>query len=402
VLTVIYILGLVLFIYLFCSIAYLLMVAIAGMMYKEILPPETDQFARIAVLIPSFKDDHIILHTADEVLKHNYPADLFDLTIIADSLRSDTIRELRRKGIRIIETSARMKARSIHAALQRISDDQYDLVMILDADNVMKTDCLLLVNRYYQAGFKALQCHRVAKNQQNKVAMMDGISEEINNHLFRLGPQALGFSAAPAGSGMAFETGLIKSIFNYKPILENPGEDREIDMQLLIRGIRMRFIPDAYVLDEKVASQDVFENQRMRWMEAQLYQVRRFLSTDMKQVPRGRQYYNKLIQNLLLPRSLYMLVFFAIVILVGVRYITGWNLFFPVVGWWLSLLLFFLLTLAIAVPSRFYSGATMKALMSLPRLIVSMVKALLRIKKDRKEFVHTPKTFTGMNETSAP
>ena len=78
-LTVIYILGLVLFIYLFCSIAYLLMVAIAGMMYKEILPPETDQFARIAVLIPSFKDDHIILHTADEVLKHNYPADLFDL-----------------------------------------------------------------------------------------------------------------------------------------------------------------------------------------------------------------------------------------------------------------------------------------------------------------------------------
>ncbi|HOA38573.1 MAG TPA: hypothetical protein PKJ36_09235, partial [Flavihumibacter sp.] len=72
------------------------------------------------------------------------------------------------------------------------------------------------------------------------------------------------------------------------------------------------------------------------------------------------------------------------------------------VGWWLSLLLFFLLTLAIAVPSRFYSGATMKALMSLPRLIVSMVKALLRIKKDRKEFVHTPKTFTGMNETSAP
>lgn len=42
----------------------------------------------------------------------------------------------------------------------------------------------------------------------------------------------------------------------------------------------------------------------------------------------------------------------------------------------------------------------MKALMSLPKLIISMIKALLRVRKDRKEFVHTPKTFTGMNEPS--
>lgn len=367
-------------------------------MYKEILPPETKIFARIAILIPSFKDDHIILHTAEEVLKHNYPADMFDLTIIADSLRPDTIRDLRNKGIRIIELSARMKAKSIHSALQRISEEQYELVMILDADNIMKADCLNLVNRYYQAGYKALQCHRMAKNQQTKIALMDAISEEINNHLFRLGPQALGFSAAPCGSGMAFETSLIKSIFNYRPILETPGEDREIDMQLLKRGIRMQYIPDAGVLDEKVTSHDVFEKQRVRWLEAQWYHVRRFLEPDMTGVPKNREYFNKLIQNLLLPRSLYMVVFFAIILLVIVRYLTGWALFFPVPGWWLSLMLFFLLTLAIAVPSRFYSSATLKALLSLPMLIFSMLRALFRIRKDRKEFLHTPKTFTGMNE----
>ncbi|GAO41330.1 glycosyltransferase [Flavihumibacter petaseus] len=395
-LTVIYFIGLIVFIYLFCSITYLLVVSIAGMMYKEVPPPETARLAKFAVLIPCFRDDQIIVHSAVEALKHNYPAELFDLIVIADSLQSATVQELRNLGVRVIEVQARMKSKSIHAALQRLSEDQYDMVMILDADNIMKDDCLKLVNQYYQAGHHALQCHRTAKNLQTNVAQLDAISEEINNHLFRLGQQALGFSAAPSGSGMAFETKLLKSIFTYRPILENPGEDREIDMQLLKRGIRMHFIPDAWVLDEKVSSHEVFEKQRVRWMEAQWYHVRRFLEPDMKGIPKNRQYVNKLVQNLLLPRSLYLVVFLAIVLLVSVHYLTGWSLFFPLPGWWLSLLLFFMLTLAIAIPSRFYSYQTVAALLSLPMLMISMMKALFRVKKGRKEFIHTPKTFTGV------
>jgi cellulose synthase/poly-beta-1,6-N-acetylglucosamine synthase-like glycosyltransferase len=398
VVTFIYIAGLVLFMYLFCSITYLLVVAIAGLMHKEDPPPESTVFAKIAVLITSYKDDHIIVHTAVEALNHDYPAASFDVMVVADSLMPETIRELRTLGVKVLEVEARMKSRSVHAALQRISREQYQLVMLLDADNIMKSGCLLLVNNYFQSGQLAMQCHRTAKNEQTNVALLDAISEEVNNHLFRLGQQSLGFSAAPSGSGMAFETELIKSIFSWPPILENPGEDREIDMQLLKRGIRMHYIPEAWVLDEKVATHEVFEKQRVRWLEAQWYHLRRFLEPDMKGISKDRHYYNKLIQNLLLPRSLYLVVFFAIVILVAVRYMTGWAFFFPVPGWWLSLLLFFMLTLTIAVPSRFYSSQTVKALLSLPLLMLTMLKALFRIRKGRKEFLHTPKSFTGSKE----
>lgn len=373
------------------------MVAIAGMMYDEVQPPETSRMARIIVLIPAYRDDAIILHSAIEARAHNYPADLFEVMVIADSLHPETIIRLKQSGVTVLEIAAKMKSRSIDAALQVLPENRYDLVMILDADNIMKPGCLQLVNRYFQAGFTALQCHRTAKNEQTSVALLDAISEEINNHLFRLGPQALGFSAAPSGSGMAFETSLLKSIFSWKPILENPGEDREIDMQLLKKGIKMHFIPDAWVLDEKVASHEVFEKQRVRWMEAQWYHFSRFLEPDMKGIRKNAQYYNKLIQNLLLPRSLYLVVFSAIAVLIAIRYLTGWAFFFPLPGWWLSLMLFFLLTLAIAVPSRYYSASTGKALLSLPLLLVTMIKALLRIKKRRKEFLHTPKSFTGTN-----
>jgi len=211
----------VLFIYLFCSITYLLVVAIAGMMHKEIVPPDTSKIARIAVLIPSFRDDHIIIQTATAAMGHDYPAGFFDVTVIADSLSPSTVNELRRIGVKVLELSAQMKSRSIHLALQTLPEGQYDLVMLLDADNIMKSGCLRLVNIYFQAGFHAIQCHRTAKNEDTSIALLDAISEEINNHLFRLGQQSLGFSAAPSGSGMAFETKLIQSIFTCKPILEN-------------------------------------------------------------------------------------------------------------------------------------------------------------------------------------
>lgn len=299
--TFLYIAGLLIFIYLFCSITYLLVVAIAGLMYREEPIPEASEYSRILVLIPSFRDDHIICHTVQEAIAHNYPREKFDLMVVADALQPVTVQELRHLGASVLEVSTRMKSRSIHAALETLLPGQYELVILLDADNIMKPDCLRLVNNAFQAGHPAIQCHRTAKNEQTSVALLDAISEEINNHLFRQGQQALGFSAAPSGSGMAFEFNLLKAIFNWKPILENPGEDREIDMQLLKRGIQMHYLPEAWVLDEKVASHDVFEKQRLRWLEAQWYHLRMFWEPDMVGIRKDRHYYNKLVQNLLLP-----------------------------------------------------------------------------------------------------
>ncbi len=368
-------------------------------MYREDPIPEASELANILLLIPSFRDDHIICHTVQEALSHNYPRDKFHVMVVADSLKPITVQQLRHQGASVLEVNTRMKSRSIHSALETLLPGQYDLVMLLDADNIMKPDCLRQVNNAFRAGHQAIQCHRTAKNEQTSVALLDAISEEINNHLFRQGQQALGFSAAPSGSGMAFEFNLLKAIFNWKPILENPGEDREIDMQLLKRGIQMHYLPEAWVLDEKVASHDVFEKQRLRWLEAQWYHLRMFWEPDMIGIYKDRHYYNKLVQNLLLPRSLYLVVFSAILVLVIIRYATGWAFFFPVPGWWLSLLLFFLLTLAIAMPSRYYSSPTIKALLSLPALMIAMLRALLKVKTGRKEFIPTPKSYTGLKES---
>ena len=61
------------------------------------------------------------------------------------------------------------------------------------------------INRAFDNGVKSAQAHRTGKNLNTDISILDGISEEINNGIFRSGHNALGLSAALSGSGMAFE-----------------------------------------------------------------------------------------------------------------------------------------------------------------------------------------------------
>ena len=265
--------------------------------------------------------------------------------------------------------------------------------MILDADNIMASGCLEKVNAVFHAGFQAVQCHRTAKNKNTAVALLDAMSEEININLFRRGPAVAGLSAAPVGSGMAFKTHLIREIFSSRDILENPGEDREIDLQLMQRQIKMEFLDDALVFDEKVASAVVFERQRVRWLEAQVNHVRRFFDADMKKAQKTFLFYIKFFQNLLLPRVLTLVVFCLLIATLLVQYAFNLPLLQPSPSIWIAMMSLYFLTLFISIPNSFYSVQTLSALSRVPLLMFSMIRAVLQIKKKRTEFIHTPKTF---------
>ena len=391
------ILSWIVFIYLAANTLYLFVIAIAGRLIPVRKFKKSTEKSRIGVLIPCYKEDLIILDTALKAKYHDYPVEFFIVTVIADKLKTETVDKLRQIPVAVIEVDVNMKSRSLHAALETKEMADTDIVMILDADNIMADGCLEKVNAAYQAGAAAIQCHRTAKNKNTAVALLDAISEEININLFRRGPATIGLSAAPIGSGMAFRTALIRDIFSGQEILENPGEDREVDMQLMRRKIKMEFLDDALVFDEKVASAAVFEKQRVRWLEAQVNHFKRFSDADMKTAPRTFLYYNKYFQNLLLPRVLTLLVFCLIIfafILEGILHI---SLLHPSGIYWISMIALYAVTLSVSVPASFYNMQTLRALAQVPVLMIAMVKALLQVKKKRTEFIHTPKSFTGNN-----
>ena len=155
-----------------------------------------------------------------------------------------------------------------------LRSEDFDYIVILDADNVVEPHFLEQLNTECAKGYKAIQCHRCAKNNDNDIAVLDGVSEEINNTIFRKAHNRIGLSSALIGSGMCFDFQWFKENV-YK--LTTAGEDRELEALLLKQKVYIQYEPDIHVFDEKVSNKDNFQKQRLRWMTAQIQSLFRML-----------------------------------------------------------------------------------------------------------------------------
>jgi cellulose synthase/poly-beta-1,6-N-acetylglucosamine synthase-like glycosyltransferase len=82
---------------------YIFLFAFVGLFYKQEAYPEITKIRKIAVLIPGYKEDDVIVEVAKEALIQDYPSDFFDVVIIADSFLPETIISLRQLSIKVIE-----------------------------------------------------------------------------------------------------------------------------------------------------------------------------------------------------------------------------------------------------------------------------------------------------------
>ena len=171
-----------------------------------------------------------------------------------------------------MENPQSTKIEALKAAIRYIEEGKtkYDNVIILDADNIVKNNYIEKINDAIYAGCSAIQTHRVAKNRDSSIAVLDAVSEEINNSIFRKGHTRLGFSSALSGSGMAFEYGLFKNIIQG---CNDIGEDKYMERKLLLQNIYIEYLEDVYTYDEKVRGKKDFYNQRQRWLATQFHNL---------------------------------------------------------------------------------------------------------------------------------
>ncbi len=370
------------------NVGYLLLCAIAGRLGRpdDVTPaPNPVAHRKIAVLIPAYKEDAVILGSVRANLRQNYPADRFDLVVIADSLRADTLTQLAELPIRVVpvsfETSTVTKA--INAGLASIAHDDYMVVVVSDADNHMAPDFLSHIDAAFEQGWRVVQGHRVAKNTQSGVALLDAISEEINNHIFRKGVRALGLSSALIGSGMAFDHALMRAAMNGQTT--TGGYDKELEMNLLLGGHQIAYLEQALIYDEKVSNAAVFQNQRTRWIAAQWQFLIRYFGRGMAGLAHGnREGAFKILQTLVLPRVL-LLGILVLVTLFGA--LAGQPLYWAVP---LGLFLTLIGTLLIAVPAYLWKRVTLHELLLIPMLMLRFARAVLNIRKAFSSFMHTP------------
>jgi cellulose synthase/poly-beta-1,6-N-acetylglucosamine synthase-like glycosyltransferase len=387
---------LAIFIYLSFTSLYLFTIAVACVIKKPRIALQGPNAARIAILVPCYMEDAIVLDTVANLECQEYPKDRYKIYVIADRLKAETLERLRGTSCEIIEVSFAIstKARALHRALNQVPAHLFDIAFILDADNHLASECLQKVNAAFSGGARAVQCHRMAKNENTPLALLDAINEEINNRLLRKGQSALGFSATASGSGMAFEFQLLKDIFNVPDIVRKNGEDKEIDIQLMRRGIKMGYLEDARVLDEKVASFHAFKKQRLRWVESYFNFIFRVFYKDVRMTFVKAEFWNRFCQLSLLPRSLYILTLLCIGLVFALGYHYQFPFYHPSVWLWLPVAGLYFLTLLVCLPAGYANWRTVKSLSLLPLVLFAMILTVMKVKPGRKEFIHTPKSFT--------
>ena len=386
--TIIHYIDIVLWIIIATSTAYVCFFAIISLFYSK---DETFTYNRspnlvghelrcFLILYPAYNEDRVIVHSVEQFGEQNYPQDHYTVAVISDHMKPETNTLLAEYPIRLLQPTFEKssKAKAMQFAINEV-EGQFDYVVVLDADNVVQPTFLHQLNVLCNSGYDAIQCHRCAKNANNDVAVLDGVSEEINNTLFRKAHNRLGLSSALIGSGMCFKYELFrKNVF----MLTTAGEDREMEALLLRQNVFIKYAADIHVFDEKVSSQDNFQRQRMRWMTAQIQSLISMLPKIPHALLHGNiNFVDKTVQQALIPRSmLIMLLGFMSVLMTAVN--PAWS-----IKWWV---LFGCLAVAlfIAIPAPLRIRSFGKAL-AIPGLVLRMLKNILHIDHKNTDFIHT-------------
>ena len=348
---------------------------------KRKLTPDDIRQKKYLVIFPAYGEDKVILHTVKSFLLQHYPHDKYSVVVVSDHMLKETNTELSKLPITLLQPQFEnsSKAKALQFAIDNIHDN-FDNIVILDADNVVQPDFLEKLNEICNQGFSAIQCHRCAKNAENQIAQLDGISEEINNSLFRKGHNNIGLSSALIGSGMCFDYLWFKA---HVHLLSTAGEDREIEKMLLIEHIYIKYVEDIDVFDEKVGNEDNFQRQRQRWMSAQfncLLSMMRNLPISIVQL--NVNYIDKTIQQMLIPRSMLLVGTFVWALLMSV-FEMSWAY-----KWWV-LFAMTSLSLWIAIPRKMRNGGLAQLITHLPRLTWRMMSNIRHIDSENREFIHT-------------
>ena len=380
----IHILDLLLWAFMTISVAYITFYALVSLFsrkgIKTVDVPESPE-STFLVLFPAYSEDRVIVGSVKKFLLQNYPQDKYHVAVISDHQQESTERLLSGLPVTLLRPvfDKSSKAKALQYAISEVSG-QYDYVVVLDADNIVETDFLHRLNILLKEGYKAVQCHRCAKNSDSSVSVLDGVSEEINNTLFRKAHNLIGLSSALIGSGMCFDYSWFSS---HVTKLTTAGEDRELEVFLLREGIYIKYADDILVFDEKVSSADNFQRQRQRWMSAQ---VNCFLSM-LRHLPEAFvrlnvNYVDKTVQQMLVPRSM-LLLFLLFMSLVMSAAAPWWS-----IKWW-SLLVLTGLSLFLAIPARLRTKAVFSKVGTLLRLSIKMARNVRHIDHKNEDFIHT-------------
>lgn len=361
-----------LFIGIAMTVAYMTFFSLCSLLSRNHAVPKAKRQNRFIVIIPSYKDDKNILNTVKSVLSQTYPQRLFDVSVVSDHQSEMTNMRLAQYTITLLtpnfEKSSKVKSLQ-YAILNLPAFKIYDIVVVLNSGDLVEPEFLEQLNEAYEsAGTCAIVTHKMPRNRDTSSARLSTIFEEINNSVFRRGHIAIGLSAALMGSGVAYEFNWYKK---HIMTVRGTAEDKELEAMLIHQKIYVDYFDQIYIYGENKRDVDDFNRQRRGWVIEQFksaFKNLRFLPAAIF----NRQYdwVDKIIQWMILPRSILFPIAFVMCITLPFIYFT------MAIKWWVVTLIWGF-SLAFATPNELVDKNWDKDFITLP--IVTAINVCKRI-----------------------
>ncbi len=259
------ILGIPLF-FMTLAVAYLSALGLASRVRKpEAFPPRIPT-GRFAIVVPAHDEEKGLGATISSLQRLDYPPGLFDIVVVADNCSDLTAEVAKTSGARCLERfdpTRRGKGYALAFAFAALMKEDFDAMVVVDADNVMSANFLRAMDARLHAGQSVIQSRNSVRNPlENALTWMLAVGNAIENLLYSQGKENLNLSSPLRGTGMCLSSAMLRRLpWDTCSV----AEDTEYGLRLIAMGERVYFAPEAEVLSDAPVNVEMLAAQRIRW-----------------------------------------------------------------------------------------------------------------------------------------
>lgn len=270
--------------------AYYAFLLLAGLLHRR-CPCESGndkEMRRFLVVIAAHNEENVIADTVTKARAVNYPADRFQIHVVADHCADGTAVRAAQAGAMVHERASGERG-SKSAALtwwfSRVRNENFDVILLLDADARIDSGFIAAINRALAAGANVVQGQQIISNPESGwYASLASAMYRIENVVHNRGRTYWGGSARHMGDAIAF----LRSIVERHGFGVGLTEDHLLRQKLLLAGIRIAYEPHARAYNEAAQTWEDAKKQRLRWMKGTVGSDRAHRSEFLRQAWRQR------------------------------------------------------------------------------------------------------------------
>jgi 1,2-diacylglycerol 3-beta-glucosyltransferase len=222
---------------------------------------------RFAITIPAHNEETVIGQTIARFKLQNYPRDLFDVFVVADFCTDQTAKNAREQGAICYERysgESGQKGTALQWLFELIykRDNNYDAIIVFDADTLVDVNFLRYMNVRISQGGKVIQGKHVISNPEDGwIPSLSWALMTIDNRFNNQGRANLNLSAKNMGDSICYKSEVIKKIGFGKGLTE----DYQYRYRLLLERICINYEPSAIGKGQAPLSIKTAQHQHRRW-----------------------------------------------------------------------------------------------------------------------------------------